>query len=180
MKKTILLTCVLLVSDRGFLVGQHGRWAKSSLYEESVRAPLIVSAPNVTTPGSSTKRLVEFVDIYPTLAELCGLKLPRDLEGTSFVPLMKQPSRPWKKAVFSVDQLGEKMVRTERWKLITVPKNRSILSAGLLYDEEADPQENTNLYDLDKHQDVVNELKEFLAKGWKHARPGAVHVDLPQ
>ncbi|MDP3069996.1 MAG: sulfatase-like hydrolase/transferase, partial [Opitutaceae bacterium] len=159
-------TIVVFVSDHGFLLGEHGAYAKSSLYEQSVRAPLIVSAPGVTTPGRPCARLVEFVDLYPTLAELCGLKAPVGLEGTSFVPLLKEPGRPWKQAVFSVDLLGEKMIRTEQWKLITLPEK-----GGWLFDLERDPQENHNLFDSPSHRKQLAELQARLAAGWRKAAP---------
>lgn len=164
-------TIVVLVSDHGFLLGEHDCWAKSSLYEESVRAPLLVSAPGVTRPGSATRQLVEFVDIYPSLAALCGLKAPEGLEGTSFAPLLKDPERPWKKAVFAVDLCGETMARTERWKLITWPASNGRKDGGLLFDVRDDPAENKNLYDLPDHAKQLAEMKALLAGGWTKAVP---------
>ena len=143
---------MVLVSDHGFLLGEHGCWAKSSLYEESVRAPLVIRAPGITDSGGLTRRLVEHIDIYPTLAELCGLSAPGNLEGTSFVPLLKAPSRKWKQAVFAIDMCGERMVRTEEWKLITLPAARSEPPLGLLFHIEADAGENDNLFNDSRHR----------------------------
>lgn len=159
-------TIVVFVSDHGFLLGEHGAYAKSSLLEPSVRAPLIVSAPGVTRPGSSSARLVEFVDIYPSLAELCGLAAPANLEGTSFAPLLREPSRPWKSAAFSVDLLGERMVRTEQWKLIVFPGG-----GGLLYDLVQDPHEQRNLHDSPDHRPQLAAMQASLASGWRKASP---------
>ncbi len=159
-------TIVVFVSDHGFLLGEHGVYAKSSLFEQSVRAPLIVSVPGVTQPGRPCARLVEFVDLYPTLAELCGLVTPAGLEGTSFVPLLRNPEQPWKKAVFSVDLVGERMIRTEKWKLITLPGG-----GGWFFDMESDPQENQNLHDSPAHQKTLAEMRALLAAGWRKAFP---------
>ncbi|MBI5799430.1 MAG: sulfatase [Verrucomicrobia bacterium] len=159
-------TIIVFVSDHGFLLGEHGAYAKSSLYEQSVRAPLIVSAPGVTQPGRPCARLVEFVDLYPSLAELCGLKAPEGLEGTSFVPLLKNPQRPWKKAVFSVDMVGERMVRTEKWKLITLPGG-----GGMLFDLERDAEENQNLHESPSHQKPLAEMRALHSNGWRKAAP---------
>jgi iduronate 2-sulfatase len=128
-----------------------------------VRAPLVVRAPSSTRAGSHTLRLVEHVDIYPTLAELCGLSPPGNLEGTSFVPLLKAPTRKWKQAAFAIDMCGERMVRTEDWKLITLPTTKSDPPRGLLFHVQADPAENENLFDDPRQQTKREELTQLLS-----------------
>src|SRR5262249_39755400 len=93
-------TIVVLWSDNGYHLGRKGWGQRGTLYEESIRLPLIVAAPAKKTAGKSSPRLVEFVDIYPTLAELCGLKPPEGLAGKSFAPLLDEPDRKWKEAAY--------------------------------------------------------------------------------
>jgi uncharacterized sulfatase len=94
-------TIVCFTSDHGFHLGEHGGlWRKSTLFEESARVPLIMITPGVTNevcPG-----VIEHVDIYPTLVELCGLPQPKGLEGRSFAPLLKNPSAPWDESAATV------------------------------------------------------------------------------
>ena len=71
------------------------------LFEESARAPMIVAAPGAKGNGRPARALVEFVDIYPTVAGLCGLTPPANLQGQSFAPLLDNPERNWKKAALS-------------------------------------------------------------------------------
>jgi arylsulfatase A-like enzyme len=110
-------TIIVLWGDHGWKPGEHGSWAKHSNVENDTNAPLILSAPAMKARGRSTRALVEFVDIYPTLAELAGLPLPAHLEGVSMQPLLDSPSRPWKTAAFSQYPRGQRMgysMRTHR------------------------------------------------------------------
>ncbi|MFZ5830235.1 MAG: sulfatase [Planctomycetota bacterium] len=94
-------TVVMLWGDHGWHLGQHGIWGKATNYEIATRAPLVVRAPWMSAKGASSRALVEFVDMYPTLCELAGVPLPAHLEGASFAPLLSEPDLPWKKAAFS-------------------------------------------------------------------------------
>lgn len=96
-------TVIILWSDHGWHLGDMGVWGKATNYEIATRVPLVISTPDMpeSTRGQKTKALVELVDIYPTLAELSGLELPDHLEGQSFVPLLDNPKRTWKKTAFS-------------------------------------------------------------------------------
>lgn len=169
-------TVVVLHSDHGYHLGEHGGlWHKLSLFEEAARVPLIVAAPG-RNPGASL-RLVELVDLYPTLADLCGLEIPRELEGASFVPLLEDPIRPWKDAVFTVltrprvansgKKFGdiESMGRTVfdgRWRFTLWPDGTTEL-----YDHHHDPFEYQNLADDPAQRERAGGMKQLLARGWK-------------
>ena len=163
-------TIVAFVSDHGTLKGEHGIGSKSVLFEPAIRAPLIVAAPDGTRAGKSTSGIVEFVDLYPTLAEMCGLEAPENLEGRSFLGLLKDPDQSWKEAAFSVvsrgrARLGES-VRTDRWHFIRWPDG-----SLELYDHQTDPGERRNLAGDAGHRDLVREMTKRLDAGWRVSRP---------
>ncbi len=130
---------------------------------------MIVVAPG-KKKGAISPRLVEFVDIYPTLAELCGLPAPQGLEGTSFAPLLSDPLLPWKKAVF-VDVLHPPVigrnVRTDRYSYTEWGDEKT----AELYDHANDPKEYTNLAKDPKHAKIVAEMGQLLKAGWQNALP---------
>src|SRR5687768_16882371 len=94
-------TVVILWGDHGWHLGEQGMWCKHTNFENAARSAMLISVPGQKTAGAKTDALVEFVDIYPTLAELAGLQPTDGLEGTSFAPLIADPTRPWKSAAFS-------------------------------------------------------------------------------
>lgn len=170
-------TVVVLWGDHGWQLGEHGMWDKHSNFETSARAPLVVSVPG-QKPGR-TDALVEFVDIYPSLCELCGLPLPSGLEGTSFVPLFENRQRAWKRAAFSqyprvIPGYGRGMgrsMRTRRYRFTewTVPGTE--FQELELYDHKTDPDENVNLANRPDRQELVGKLLEQLHAGWRAALP---------
>lgn len=162
-------TVVVLVGDHGFHLGEHGGlWRKDTLFEEAVRAPLIIAAPDVKSRGAATSELAEFLDVYPTLVELCGLPWVEGLEGTSLVPLLEDPARGVQSAAFSFrkarpPQLG-RTVRTDRYRYTEWPDG-----SRELYDHQVDSGERTNLAGGPEHARLVAELKERLYAGYEAA-----------
>jgi iduronate 2-sulfatase len=172
-------TIIVLWGDHGWKLGEHGEWCKHSNVENDTNAPLLLSVPGMKQAGRRTRRLVEFVDIYPTLADLAGLPLPPHLEGVSFKPLIDEPNRPWKPAAFSQYPRGQKLMgysmRTERYRF-TVWVGRadhSRVEAIELYDHQTDPQENVNIARQPANADLVKRLMEQWSKGWQGAKPPA-------
>ena len=168
-------TVVVFVSDHGFHLGEHGGlWRKHTQFEESTRVPLIVRLPS-ENKRQPTSALVELVDLYPTLVDLCGLPQLDGLEGTSFRPVLEDPQRSWKNAVFSEAQRGGmhgRSVRTARYRFTTwSPLAGEGPAQFELYDLEADPKEYRNLASSEQLREVRDRLAKMLAEGWQAAVP---------
>lgn len=163
-------TIVVFTGDHGYFLGEHRLWEKGMLFEEVARVPLLVKVPGRTRPGSVCARLVEFVDLFPTLAELCAVKPPDNLEGSSFVPLLAEPERPWKQGAFTIVQHGDvlgRTVRSERYRYTEWGGPE----VSELYDLAADPCSYTNLANQPDYARQVEEMQRLLQGGWKGARP---------
>ncbi|HEX6847255.1 MAG TPA: sulfatase, partial [Chitinophagaceae bacterium] len=167
-------TIIVFCSDHGYNVGQHGQWMKQSLFENSARVPLLIALPGVTK-GNSSARTVELLDIYPTLAELCGLDPPKDIHGQSLIPLIKNPNEKWNKPactqvqrIINRGQPDQKIVmgrsvRTERWRYNEWDGKKMGVE---LYDHQNDPGEFINLATDDKYSSTVKELSDLLRKSY--------------
>lgn len=156
-------TIVLLTGDHGYQLGEHGLWAKQTLFEEGTRVPLMVVAPGVK-PGNCSG-LVEQVDIYPTLAGLAGLAIPAHVQGTTLQPLLSDPTAKGKPLVFSMmvsthTKLIGRSVRNDRFRYIEWDDGRG---GRQLYDHERDPHELTNLADAPMQADRVQQMHAHLA-----------------
>jgi iduronate 2-sulfatase len=174
-------TVICLWGDHGYHLGEQGLWTKANNYELSTRVPLILSVPGQHNPGSSTDALVELVDIYPTLVAACGLEPAPGVEGTSLMPLLTKPKRPWKAAVFSQyprsykghrhrghgDIMGY-AVRTRNYRYVQWRdwKTGSVL-ARELYDQRRDPGEMHNIAAVHGQAGVVNRMEKILTGGWQ-------------
>lgn len=151
--------------DHGFSLGDSGRWGKWTNHDSATRIPLIMRVPGTSSAGQRAGGLVEAVDMYPTLDDLCGLKPPRQrLDGVSFAPLFGDPSRPWKKAAFTMWEQF-RSVKTEQYDLIVDDQH----GTSVLYDLVADPGENTDI--ARARPDVVAELRAVLDAGPAGAVP---------
>jgi iduronate 2-sulfatase len=172
-------TIVVLWGDHGWKLGEHASWCKHSNMENDANAPLILSAPGAKAAGQSTTALVEFVDIYPTLADLAGLPLPSHLQGVSAKPLLDNPKLPWKSAAFnqyprSVDgrSLMGCAMKTDRHRYVEWQdrSSKEIVSQEL-YDHHTDPAENQNIAGQSANRDLVSQLSTQLRAGWQAAKP---------
>lgn len=162
-------TIVIVWGDHGWNLGEHTMWCKHCNYETSLSAPIIVKAPGMKK-NRATNALVEFVDIYPSLVDLCGLSVPEHCEGSSFVPLMKKPDQPWKKATFSRYQKGN-TVTTQRFQYTEYREmDTDKLLSRMMYDHDRDPEENINVAELPEYADDVKKMEALLRKGWKSHR----------
>ena len=154
-------TLVIFWGDHGYYMGEHGWWGgKHNNYEGATRAPLIVAVPGQQRRGVTCDALVEFVDIYPSLAELCGLPTPQGTEGRSFKPLIGNPDGSTKGASYSWYPKGGYQgiaMRTDRWRFVEWRK-RGQPSVYELYDHRDDPQENENLAVKPQYAQTVKEL----------------------
>jgi uncharacterized sulfatase len=160
-------TIVVVFGDHGWSLGEHGQWQKMLLFEEVARVPFMIALPNAKVTGVSP-RTVELVDIYPTLADLCGLTPPSNLEGKSLRPLLENPQALW--AVPAITQVlrrgdGKQImgysVRTELWRYTEWDNG----AAGTeLYEQDTDPHEYLNLAKDTNYTSQIAELKALLPK----------------
>ncbi len=167
-------TIVVFLGDHGYMLGSRGGWwGKNLVYDESAGTSLLIAAPG-KVHGVGCSRVVEFLDLYPTLSELCGLPVPVGTEGRSIVALLNDPNAMWDHAAFTI--LATKgtpsglAVSTERWRYIEH-------ADGLieLFDVKADPREWNNLagevvhkMDLVAMKQVADAYKaRFVTKGLK-------------
>ena len=167
-------TIVVFWSDHGYHVGDHGLWKKQSVFERSARAPLIIAAPSQRAKGRGSPRTVEFVDIYPTLADLCGLTPPANLAGKSLRPLLDNPAATWDRPAFTQvwrNTFPGHSVRTERYRYTEWDHGKQGVQ---LYDYSTDPQELKNLANDPAHAKTVAELQKLLRANWANEyRPTA-------
>jgi len=161
-------TIVVFASDHGYHLGEHGQWMKQTLFERSARTPLIIAGPGVAAKGGSSSRIVELLDLYPTLAALIGVRAPAGLQGRSLIPLLENPAAAWDHPAVTQVRRGAAgsffkgySIRTESWRYTEWDEGRR---GAELYDEVADPQETRNLITDPQHRNVVADLQRRLRR----------------
>lgn len=157
-------TVIVFWSDHGYLLTEHGQWMKMSLFEESARVPLVIAAPHAKGNGKASDRVVELIDLYPTVAGLCGLQPPGYLAGKNLEPLLENPRKKWKSAAYTQvlrnqGDFAGRTVRTERWRYTEWDNGKK---GAELYDHKNDPHEYKNLAQDAAHADIRDEMKRVL------------------
>ena len=158
-------TIVVFWGDHGYQLGEKGKWSKAgSLWEQGTRTPFLICDPREQSAGKSCGRVVEMIDLYPTLVELCGLEQPKGLEGRSLVPLLKNPALEWDHPAYTIWSEDGKhftgvMVRNEKWRYAEFFGSGA---GAMLLDPAKDPSELTNLATSPEHTDVVAKLSSLV------------------
>jgi iduronate 2-sulfatase len=179
-------TIIIVWGDHGWKLGDHNSWGKMTNYNIDLQVPMIVRYPNQANRGAQTFALTELVDIFPSLCELAGITIPDYMQGTSFVPLFDNPELPWKEAVFSqfhrrprvaadggrymgysINTFDYHYIEWHNWDDKTGTKGAFVRAE--LYDRIKDPSETQNLAEMEDYREVINDLSEQLAGGWKAA-----------
>ncbi len=180
-------TIVVFTSDHGYHLGEHGLWQKQSIFEESARVPLLIAGPGAKK-GAVANTPVGLIDLYPTLAELCSVRAPENLQGQSLAPILKDPDakgRGWvlsqvvrgggfkrQGASAATGDNGKRIfgyaLRTDRWRYTEWDEGKA---GKELYDHEKDPKELTNLADKPEHADAQSKLADQLHAAVKTTFP---------
>jgi arylsulfatase A-like enzyme len=180
-------TIIVFTSDHGYHVGEHGLWQKMSIFEESARVPLLIVAPGAKKSGVAQSP-VSHLDLFPTLADLCGVKAPANIQGQSLAPMLKDPSvagRGWAltqvmrgggqrraSVTTNVGSDGRQFfgysLRTPRYRYTEWDEGNK---GRELYDHENDPKELTNLAERSEHADTVKDLSTKLREAAKSTFP---------
>lgn len=181
-------TIIVFTSDHGYHMGEHGLWQKMSLFEESARVPLLIVAPGTSVKAGVAESPVSHVDLFPTLAELCGVPAPDNLQGQSLVPMLKDPKvfgRGWAltqvmrgggpnraSVTTNVGSDGPRFfgysLRTARWRYTEWDEGKQ---GRELYDHDADPRELKNLASDPAHAATVAELSTKLREAVRSTFP---------
>ena len=173
-------TIVVFTSDHGYHLGEHGLWQKMSVFEESARVPLIIAAPKTGVKGGVAKDPVGLIDLYPTLAELCGVEAPKNLQGQSLVPMLKNPEavgRGW--AISQVSRRRSQKqggrfygysLRTPRWRYTEWEQGKQ---GRELYDHDDDPRELTNLAGNRAYAETIAQMSRQLREAVRKTFPAS-------
>ena len=162
-------TVVIYTTDHGENLFNHGMVHKHCFYEQAVAVPLLLRLPALIAGGQRREHLVNLIDLFPTLMDLCALPHPEGLDGSSLLEVLERPETAGRDAVFSeFYEWGkpERMIRTARWKYV-----HSHEDTPQLYDLRDDPGEHRNLALEPGHQDVIRQLDARVMEGWELPPP---------
>lgn len=163
-KKTI----VVWWTDHGWHLGEKEHWRKFALWEEATRTSLAISVPGVTKPNQVCSAPVDYLSIYPTLCDLCGLKTPAHVTGPSLLPLLNNPEAAWDRVAICTHGKGNHAVRDDRYRYIRYSNGDEEL-----YDHKSDPYEWLNLANSDQHAGVKKQLAKHLPQASDEKPPTA-------
>ena len=149
-------TIVVFLGDHGWNLGEHGLWAKHCNFRTSLKSTLMVSAPGMKA-GQHTQSITEFLDIFPTLLELCGLEQIPQLEGKSFVPVLKNGNQVVKNYAVSKWYDGLTLI-LDRYAYTEWRNDEDRIYSRMLFDHNVDPDENNNIAELPENKNLVNML----------------------
>ncbi|SNR78326.1 Arylsulfatase A [Lutibacter agarilyticus] len=155
-------TIIVFVSDHGYNLQEHSQWAKWTSHRISMQIPLIISSPFISTSGN-TNALVELVDIYPTIAQLCDIEIPnKQLEGKSLAPILHNPNLEGKSHIF-INNTNGYTIKTQKYSYTEYinPINNKLIDR-MLYDHDKDPDENENVVETAEYAKIVDDLHKEL------------------
>ena len=164
-------TIVVLWGDHGWHLSEKGMWAKGTLFEVSARGPLLVADPRKRTAGQVSRRVVQYLDLYPTLVDLCALPKAEWTEGTPLTPLLDNPQAAWDRPAYTVQTRNwsvGRSVRDERWRYTEWDEGRR---GTALFDHDHDPHETRNLAADPQHAGTVRRMQKLLREGPVAPRP---------
>lgn len=156
-------TVVIYMGDNGFSFGEHGLIDKRQAYEESIRVPMLVYAPGMVKEGTSIEPMIQNIDIAPTILDMAGREVPKNMDGASFAPLLRGKDTPWRDKIY-YEYFWERpypqtpamhAVRTDSFKYI---RYYGIWDINELYNLAEDPDESVNLIRDPEYQDLAKEL----------------------
>lgn len=181
-------TIIIIWGDHGWKLGEHNGWCKQSNYNIDIHVPMIICSPKQANPGKQTFEITELIDMFPSLCDLAEIDQPDYLQGESFVPLIENPEREWKKAAFSQFHRRPKVtpdgkrymgysIQTKEYHYVewyywdNIAGERGDYVTAELYDNSDDPDENKNIAYLDENKGIVTDLSTKLKAGWRSALP---------
>lgn len=154
-------TVIVLLGDHGWHLGEHDFWGKHTLMQQATHAPLLVAMPKVK--GATTASIVEFVDLYPTLCDACGIAKPKHLQGLSFMDVLRQPGKRHRPSAFVQWGAGVNVV-TERYSYAEWYDKQQQVTAQMLFDHRSDPAENHNVAGDARYAKAIRQMQAEIAR----------------